>query len=101
MPASSAMPDATQTSRLATARQLTLTITLAPERVPEQAIRALVARARSNAGHTAASYEQARASIGAGITGFTHLYNAMSPLRDASPARSAPRWKTATHGAAA
>lgn len=61
-------------------------ITLAPERVPAEAIRALVARgAIVFAGHTAASYAQARAGIAAGITGFTHLYNAMSPLAGREP----------------
>jgi N-acetylglucosamine-6-phosphate deacetylase len=61
-------------------------ITLAPERVSEDDIRALVARgAIVFAGHTAASYEQARAGIAAGITGFTHLYNAMSPLTGREP----------------
>jgi N-acetylglucosamine-6-phosphate deacetylase len=61
-------------------------ITLAPERVSEDDIRELVARgAIVFAGHTAASYEQARAGIAAGITGFTHLYNAMSPLTGREP----------------
>ena len=42
--------------------------------------------ARSSApGHTAASYEEARAGIEAGISGFTHLYNAMSPLTGREP----------------
>src|SRR5690606_12519262 len=57
-------------------------VTLAPERVPAAAIATLVARgAIVAAGHTDASYEQARTGIEAGITGFTHLYNAMSPLQ--------------------
>ena len=61
-------------------------ITLAPERVPVETIRTLVARgAIVFAGHTAASYEQALAGISAGITGFTHLYNAMSPLMGREP----------------
>lgn len=61
-------------------------ITLAPERVPAQTIRALAQRgAIVAAGHTDASYEQARAGIDAGIRGFTHLYNAMSPLQGRAP----------------
>lgn len=61
-------------------------ITLAPERVPEQAIRELVARgAVVVAGHTAATYEEARAGLDAGLRGFTHLYNAMSPLQGREP----------------
>lgn len=61
-------------------------ITLAPEQVPVADIRALVARgAIVAAGHTAGSYEQVRAGLDAGISGFTHLYNAMSPLQGREP----------------
>ncbi|WP_043688965.1 N-acetylglucosamine-6-phosphate deacetylase [Luteimonas huabeiensis] len=61
-------------------------ITLAPERVPADAIRAFVARgAIVFAGHTAGSYEDIRAGLEAGVRGFTHLYNAMSPLQGREP----------------
>lgn len=61
-------------------------ITLAPEQVPLEDIRALVARgAIVAAGHTAGTYEQVCAGLDAGITGFTHLYNAMSPLQGREP----------------
>jgi len=61
-------------------------ITLAPERVPAAAIRAIVERGGIvTAGHTAGSYDEIRAGIDAGITGFTHLYNAMSPLQGREP----------------
>jgi N-acetylglucosamine-6-phosphate deacetylase len=61
-------------------------LTLAPEQVPADTIRAMVERgAIVVAGHTAATYEQVRAGIEAGITGFTHLYNAMSPLQGREP----------------
>jgi len=61
-------------------------ITLAPERVPDESIRALVARgAIVAAGHTAGSYEEIRTGLAAGIRGFTHLYNAMSPLQGREP----------------
>jgi N-acetylglucosamine-6-phosphate deacetylase len=61
-------------------------ITLAPEQVPTETIRALVAAgAVLCAGHTAASYEEMRAGLAAGIRGFTHLYNAMSPLQGRDP----------------
>ena len=61
-------------------------ITLAPERVPAATIRAMVERgARVCAGHTAASYEETRAGLDAGISGFTHLYNAMTPLQGREP----------------
>ena len=61
-------------------------VTLAPEQVPPDAIRALVARgAIVAAGHTAASHAQVRAGLEAGVRGFTHLYNAMSPLTAREP----------------
>ena len=61
-------------------------ITLALERVPLDDIRAFVAGgAVVFAGHTAATYEQARDGIAAGVSGFTHLYNAMSPLAGREP----------------
>jgi len=61
-------------------------LTLAPEEVPLDTIRAFVARgAIVAAGHTAATYEQVRDGLDAGIRGFTHLYNAMSPLQGREP----------------
>lgn len=61
-------------------------ITLAPEQVPAAVVRRLVARgARVFAGHTDASYAQVRAGLEAGIVGFTHLFNAMSPLTGREP----------------
>ncbi len=61
-------------------------VTLAPETAPAETIRALVAHGvRVSAGHTAATWEQAQAGIAAGISGFTHLYNAMSPLGHREP----------------
>jgi N-acetylglucosamine-6-phosphate deacetylase len=61
-------------------------VTLAPERVPVEAIRRLAAAGvRVAAGHTAASYEQVFAARRAGLTGFTHLFNAMPPLSSRAP----------------
>ena len=61
-------------------------ITLAPERVSAADIQRLVARgAIVVAGHTAATYDEMRAGIESGIRGFTHLYNAMSPLQGRAP----------------
>ncbi|WP_349811031.1 N-acetylglucosamine-6-phosphate deacetylase [Xanthomonas dyei] len=61
-------------------------ITLAPERVPLDDIRTFVAGgAIVFAGHTAATYEQARDGIAAGVSGFTHVYNAMSQLAGREP----------------
>ncbi|MCL7715052.1 N-acetylglucosamine-6-phosphate deacetylase [Stenotrophomonas mori] len=64
----------------------TTLITLAPECVPVETIRAMVANgAIVCAGHTAGDYRQTRAGLDAGITGFTHLYNAMTPLQGREP----------------
>jgi len=61
-------------------------ITLAPECVPTEVIAQMVAGgALVAAGHTAASYAQTRAGLSAGISGFTHLYNAMTPLQGREP----------------
>ena len=61
-------------------------LTLAPERVPADAIRAIVQRGGIvTAGHTAGNYDEIRAGIDAGITGFTHLYNAMTPVQGREP----------------
>lgn len=56
-------------------------VTLAPEEVPPGTVAALVARgARVSAGHTADAGAAIRAALGEGLTGFTHLFNAMSQL---------------------
>jgi N-acetylglucosamine-6-phosphate deacetylase len=61
-------------------RGITL-VTLAPEAVPPDAVPALVARgALVSAGHTADDGCAIRAALDAGLTGFTHLFNAMSQL---------------------
>ncbi len=80
------VPDADEV-RMVTALDNGITlITLAPEQVPLATIRQMVANgAIVAAGHTAATYEQTRAGLDAGISGFTHLYNAMSPLQGREP----------------
>lgn len=60
--------------------------TVAPERVPGDYIRSLTnAGVRVCAGHTAATYAEARTGLDVGISGFTHLFNAMSPLTSREP----------------
>jgi len=80
------VPDADEIA-LATSLDTGATLlTLAPERVPADVIRALVARgAVLAAGHTAANYDEIRAGLGAGMRGFTHLYNAMTPISGREP----------------
>ena len=61
-------------------------VTLAPECVPPNFIRALAdAGIRVSAGHSEASAEIMRRAIDEGLTGVTHLYNAMPPLAGRSP----------------
>ncbi len=61
-------------------------LTLAPDQVPPARVRELVARGVIVCiGHTAADHAQARAALDAGARGFTHLYNAMTPLQGREP----------------
>lgn len=61
-------------------------VTLAPEQVEPEQIGALVAAGVIvSGGHSDADYAQAKAAIGAGMRGVTHLYNAMSPLAHRAP----------------
>jgi N-acetylglucosamine-6-phosphate deacetylase len=61
-------------------------LTLAPEVVAPEILRKLAARGIVlAAGHTTANYAQTRAALDAGLRGFTHLYNAMSPLGSREP----------------
>ena len=61
-------------------------VTLAPEQVPMDSIRALAAAGvRVCLGHTEADYATATAAFAAGATGVTHLFNAMSPLVHRKP----------------
>jgi N-acetylglucosamine-6-phosphate deacetylase len=61
-------------------------ITVAPECLPPGAIRRLVERGFTvAAGHSEATAAQVAAAIGEGLTGFTHLFNAMSPLGSREP----------------
>jgi len=61
-------------------------VTLAPECADAGAIAALVAAGvRVSAGHTDLGYAEARAAFGAGVTGVTHLFNAMPPLHHREP----------------
>ena len=61
-------------------------ITLAPE-LTTAAMISRISRAGIIvcAGHTAANYEQTQQALNAGLHGFTHLYNAMSPMNSREP----------------
>lgn len=80
------VPDQAEIAMAASLDNGVTLLTLAPERMPLESIRDLVARGVIvAAGHTAGTYEEIRAGLQAGISGFTHLYNAMSPLQGREP----------------
>lgn len=61
-------------------------VTLAPEHTCDGQIRQLSdAGLKVFAGHTNADYAQICAAVDEGLIGFTHLYNAMSPLTSRAP----------------
>lgn len=79
-------PSLADLALLTQARAGTVLVTVAPERMPPGSIERLVAAGvRVASGHTAASYEETMAGLARGITGFTHLFNAMSPMTSREP----------------
>jgi N-acetylglucosamine-6-phosphate deacetylase len=73
-----------------------LLVTLAPERVPAGFIAQLVKRGiRVSLGHSMASYEETRAAIAEGLSGFTHLFNAMRGMESREPGPIAAALETA------
>ena len=67
-------------------------VTLAPEEVPKGFIADLVkSGVRVALGHSMATYAETKAALAEGLTGFTHLFNAMRPLgaRDPGPIAAA------------
>lgn len=61
-------------------------LTLAPERFAPDTLRALAdSGVILCAGHTAASYEELRDAFASGVSGVTHLFNAMTPMASREP----------------
>lgn len=61
-------------------------ITIAPElTTPEMIGRFVEAGVVVAAGHSAANYEQTKTALAAGLSSFTHLFNAMQPLTSREP----------------
>jgi N-acetylglucosamine-6-phosphate deacetylase len=76
-------------------------VTLAPEAVPAGFIADLAAAGvRVSLGHSMATYAQTRAALAQGLTGFTHLFNAMRPLasREGGPIAAALECPDAWYG---
>ncbi|MBI5012408.1 MAG: amidohydrolase family protein, partial [Methylocystis sp.] len=79
-------PQAHHRQMLDAFREGVLLVTLAPEEMPSGFIAELVtAGAKVSLGHSMATYEQTRAAMAEGLTGFTHLFNAMRPLSAREP----------------
>ncbi len=71
---------------LTSAERAQVVVTLAPERAGAERIARLVAGGvKVCLGHTNASYDQTRAALAAGATGFTHLFNAMRAMLSRDP----------------
>lgn len=71
---------------LASLRRGRVLVTLAPELAPPGAIRALVDHGVVvAAGHTSATYDDLQAAFDEGLSGFTHLFNAMTQLGSREP----------------
>ena len=85
-PAMFRAPGAADLALLTMPRGGTTLVTLAPECVPPGFVAALAgAGVRVALGHSMATYEQTRAALTEGLTGFTHLFNAMRPLGSREP----------------
>jgi N-acetylglucosamine-6-phosphate deacetylase len=79
-------PTAQDLAALTAQHQGVTLLTLAPERVAAEFIRKLAAAGvRISLGHSMATYAQTQAAMAAGLTGFTHLFNAMRPLESREP----------------
>jgi len=79
-------PSAEDVARIAAPRRAVTLVTLAPEQVSDELIAKLTAAGvRVALGHSMATYAQTVSAMAAGLTGFTHLFNAMRPLASREP----------------
>ena len=80
------LPDAAEIALSASLKHGRTLMTLAPEQVPMDTLRALLdAGVIVAVGHTAGDYAAVRRALDAGARGFTHLFNAMTPLQSRAP----------------
>jgi N-acetylglucosamine-6-phosphate deacetylase len=80
------MPDQEDLEMLTSSRAGVTLVTLAPEKVSGGFIARLVdAGIRVSLGHSMATYARTKAALAEGLTGFTHLFNAMPPLASREP----------------
>lgn len=79
-------PDASELELAGSLQHGVTLLTLAPDCVTPDAIRTLAGEGVIiAAGHANADYATTRAALAAGVRGFTHLFNAMSPLASRAP----------------
>jgi N-acetylglucosamine-6-phosphate deacetylase len=94
-------PDTHDIDLLTGSRDGVTLVTLAPEVVPKGFV-ATLARAgtKISLGHSMATYAETRAALAEGLTGFTHLFNAMRPLesREPGPIAAALEWENCWFG---
>lgn len=94
-------PTADDFNALSAPRPGVTLVTLAPEQVPEDFVEKLAtAGVRVALGHSMATYAQTKAAMVAGLSGFTHLFNAMRPLasREPGPIAAALESPNASYG---
>jgi N-acetylglucosamine-6-phosphate deacetylase len=66
--------------------QSAVVVTVAPETLPDGLVARLVASGvRVALGHSMATYTETKRALAEGMTGFTHLFNAMRPLGSREP----------------
>src|SRR5947209_6648698 len=94
-------PEAGDVDLLSQLRNGVTLVTLAPEEEPDGFIAQLTGTGvRVSLGHSMATYAQTRAALAEGLTGFTHLFNAMRPLasREGGPIAAALECPAAWYG---
>jgi len=90
-------PTAADIEMLTARRGGALLVTLAPEQLPAGFIARLASAGVSvSLGHSIATYAQTHAAIGEGLSGFTHLFNAMPPMASREPGPIAAALETPT-----
>jgi N-acetylglucosamine-6-phosphate deacetylase len=79
-------PTAQDIALITAKRKSATLVTLAPEQIGESVIASLVsAGIRVALGHSMVTYAQTTVAMRQGLTGFTHLFNAMRPLESREP----------------
>jgi N-acetylglucosamine-6-phosphate deacetylase len=81
-------PTSADLAMLTAPRRGVTLVTVAPEELPAEFIASLIGSrpgVRVALGHSMATYAQTRTAMAEGLTGFTHLFNAMRPLDSREP----------------